>query len=224
MNEHDIRTLSENNDFQKEKIVIKENHEPLIKVEETARFRWGYKEEKIDDSSYYVRRSVAHKLHTISESLPPGINLVLVEGYRSIVAQQKLWDQEFEKLKNKNPSWANEEIEKQVRVVVARPHPLANHHCGGAVDVMLVYTNGSLVDMGGSYVTHALEGDRKKFPMLSKYITVEQAANRKILRDVMTTADFAWYTAEWWHYCWGDRMWAVYTNQIECFYGSIEFN
>lgn len=38
----------------------------------------------------------------------------------------------------------------------------------------------------------------------------------------MKKEDFVWYPGEWWHYCFGDRMWAVYSNQIECFYGPIE--
>jgi D-alanyl-D-alanine dipeptidase len=58
--------------------------------------------------------------------------------------------------------------------------------------------------------------------MLSDKITEEQKANRKILRDAMEKEDFVWYPGEWWHYCFGDRMWAVYSNQKECFYGPIE--
>jgi D-alanyl-D-alanine dipeptidase len=62
----------------------------------------------------------------------------------------------------------------------------------------------------------------EKFKMLSDKITDEQKANRKILRDAMEKEDFVWYPGEWWHYCFGDRMWAVYSNQRECFYGPIE--
>lgn len=61
----------------------------------------------------------------------------------------------------------------------------------------------------------------KKIQMFSDKITNEQKQNRKTLQDAMETENFVWYPGEWWHYCWGDRMWAVYTNQTECYYGPI---
>jgi D-alanyl-D-alanine dipeptidase len=38
----------------------------------------------------------------------------------------------------------------------------------------------------------------------------------------MEAEDFVWYPGEWWHYCYGDRMWAVYSGRTECMYGSLE--
>ena len=58
--------------------------------------------------------------------------------------------------------------------------------------------------------------------MFSEDINEDQKQNRKILREAMERAGFVWYPGEWWHYCYGDRMWAVYTNRQECFYGPIQ--
>ena len=168
--------------------------------------------------------SVAEKLYRASEKLPENIVLVLIEGYRTLRAQQDSWDRKFDSLKIENPHWSDEEIEKQVRLVVAKPLPLANHHCGGAVDVTLAYNDGTLLDMGTIYPSEAMSADwYKKFQMFSDEITDVQKINRKILRDAMETEDFVWYPGEWWHYCWGDRMWAVYSHQNQCIYGPIEF-
>lgn len=78
--------------------------------------------------------------------------------------------------------------------------------------------------MGTSYPSEAMGAEwHKKFQMFSDEIDDRQKSNRKILRDAMETQDFVWYPGEWWHYCWGDRMWAVYSNQTECFYGPTHF-
>lgn len=144
----------------------------------------------------------------------------MIEGYRTLKSQQESWDREFKKLKHKNPSWTDEYIEQNVGLVIARPTPLANHHCGGAIDVILAYTDGTLLDMGSPYPSDNTGVDwHKKFQMFSDEIDDKQKSNRKILRDAMETQDFVWYPGEWWHYCWGDRMWGVYSKQTECFYG-----
>lgn len=79
--------------------------------------------------------------------------------------------------------------------------------------------------MGTPYPTFALPLEvQRRFPMLADTIEPAQAANRRILRSVMTTAGFVWYPGEWWHYCWGDRMWAVYSRRSSCPYGPVELD
>ncbi len=205
-----------------EKVSIAENTEPLVEIKESERLKVGFvqKEYKV---SFFVRRAIAEKLEQVASFLPSELNLVLIEGYRSMQNQQESWDKMFFKLKTDNPTWLDEAIEAKVRLVIAKPNPLANHHCGGAVDVTLAYSNGELLDMGTPYPSEAMSVDwYKKFQMFSIEITEQQRANRKILRDAMETQGFVWYPGEWWHYCYGDRMWAVYTNQTECIYGPIE--
>ncbi|HAE24988.1 MAG TPA: hypothetical protein DCG33_06580 [Prevotellaceae bacterium] len=34
----------------------------------------------------------------------------------------------------------------------------------------------------------------------------------------MQCAGFANYPAEWWHFCYGDKMWAAYNNKKTAFY------
>lgn len=205
-----------------QKVTISENDEPLVEVKETSRLKINIIH-KNDESFYFVRKTILEKLSRVSLSLPDGINLVLIEGYRSMESQQADWDFSFQKIKKDNPNLTDERIEQRVGLVVAKPLPLANHHCGGAVDVTLVYSDGTLLDMGTPYLDKDMDiSFYHKFKMLSDEITDEQKENRKILRDAMESEDFVWYPNEWWHYCWGDRMWAVYSNQNECFYGPID--
>lgn len=236
-------------------IVIEENNEPLVEVQESDRLKLGLKivpgividsniaansniDSALNNGSvaalgqhpyqplFIVRKTVAEKLMRISQALPDGLSLVLIEGYRTMKSQQDSWDRKFAKIKDEHPDWNDEKIEQQVRLVLAKPAPLANHHCGGAVDVTLVGVDGRLLDMGTPYPGEAMSADwHDKFKMFSDSITDVQAKNRTILREAMESEDMVWYPGEWWHYCWNDRMWAVYSGQSEkksCGYGSVE--
>ncbi len=205
-----------------EGIVINENNDPLVLLKETKKLKIGWIK-KSYDTFFYLRKSVAEMLYRVSENLPDGMVLVIIEGYRTIESQQFFWDSKWKKLKEENSELSDEEIEKLVRMVVAKPSPLANHHCGGAVDVTIGFEDGTMLDMGSPYPNQPYGIDmQKKFPMHSEYISEQQSVNRTILREVMESAGFVWYPGEWWHYCYGDRMWAVYTGRTECFYGPVE--
>ena len=200
-----------------ERVTVRENNEPLVRVEASDKLITSLK-----DSSQLVRKSVKEKLIQASELLPENFKLKLIQGYRTLEEQQECWDKETLKIKLVHPELTDEEIESRVKMVVARVQPLANHHCGGAVDVTLVNLDGSEVNLGSPYISESKEFDRINFPMFSNLITGERAENRKVLREAMEKVGFVWYPGEWWHFCYGDRMWAVYTNQNECQYGPIE--
>lgn len=208
-------------------VTIRETGEQLVELKETKKLKLGGIH-KVYEPLFLVRETVAEKLYSVASNLPDGMVMVVIEGYRTMQHQQESWDRSFKKLREDHLDWSDEDIEKQVRLVVAKPHPLANHHCGGAVDVTLMCEDGELLDMGSPYPSEGLPMEiRKKFPMfpnslLKKEITKEQETNRTILRTAMETEGFVWYPGEWWHYCYGDRMWAVYSGRTECMYGSIE--
>lgn len=56
----------------------------------------------------------------------------------------------------------------------------------------------------------------------AKGLTDIQQKNREMLFQVMTTAGFVNYPLEWWHYCYGDKMYAAYKCLPLAQYGSIE--
>ena len=41
----------------------------------------------------------------------------------------------------------------------------------------------------------------------------EYHSRRQLLHDVMKAADFRRHQGEWWHFSWGDQMWAWLKNQ-----------
>lgn len=216
MNKQIIKTLPKS---AWQDVVIIENNEHLVEVMETEMLIHGSQFGPWEsNNSYLLRETVANMLYKASELLPSGYKLAIVEGVRSIEKQQEHWNRKFEHFLANHPEWSQKEVEHQTALVVARPVPLANHNCGGAVDVALIY-NEKLVDMGS--LPQALV-EKKIVEMFSELITDEQKKNRSILREAMELVGFVWYPGEWWHYCYGDRMWAVYTGQKECVYGPIQ--
>lgn len=204
-----------------ENIIISENNEEVVEIQETDKIVFS-DYIKQNPEAKCVRKTIREKIIKVSESLPEEYKLFIIEGYRSVSSQQKCWDRMWQKVKTAWPELSDEEIEKKVRLYVARPAPLANHNCGGAIDVTLIHKDGTRVNMGTLHPSEEESAEAiKRFPMFSSEITEDQKINRKILRDAMVAQGFVWYPGEWWHYCWGDRMWAVYTKQKECFYGPI---
>lgn len=194
-------------------VIIKENNEPLFLVEQTSRLI-------VADKNIFLRKKVVEMLHEASLLLPDHLGLYIIEGVRSIEEQQKRWDRDYKKIQLEFPDRDASFWDNQTGLLVARPLPLANHNCGGAVDVQVIdMLTKEFLDMG----TPAQSGfgfDNTK--MFSELITDDQKHNRTILREVMESVGFVWYPGEWWHYCYGDRMWAVYTNRNECMYGPIQ--
>lgn len=210
-------------------IRVEETSEPLVLVHSTERITTGVIHKKYQ-ASYVVRAEVARRLEIAAQVLPHDMKLVLIEGYRSIKNQQSLWDEKVAHLRAMHPKLSDREIQTTLVQVIARPSELSNHNCGGAVDVTLMYRDGTLVDMGSEYPagdsTNSLTQELSRetascYPMFSQKITQSQKQNRAVLRSAMEHAGFVWYPGEWWHYCYNDRMWAVYSNKSSCGYGPI---
>ncbi len=204
-----------------EGVVIQENNEPMVELVETERLKLG-SGFKGYQPSFFVRQTVAVKLYNAANRLPAGINMIVIEGHRSMENQQREWDIFSAKIEEKFPDYSQEEKEAIIKGFVALPNPLANHYCGGAVDVLLALDDGTLLDMGTPYISlvENIE-DKKKFPMHSEFVSFKQRMNRSILRYAMEAEGFVWYPLEWWHFCFGDRMWAVYLNIKPCMYGPV---
>ena len=88
---------------------------------------------------------------------------------------------------------------------------------GAAVDVMIRDDTGTTVDMG-------CEVNQGEDIAWADYagLTTLQTANRRILRDAMLEAGFAPLGSEWWHFSYGDQIWAAYYEKDYAIYGIYE--
>ena len=88
---------------------------------------------------------------------------------------------------------------------------------GGAVDLSLCDKNGVDIDMGTKYQEHT-----PKTITRSKELNQSQKYNRKTLLVAMRKAGFVNYPAEWWHFAYGDKMWAAYRNKKTALYDVVK--
>ena len=98
------------------------------------------------------------------------------------------------------------------------------HSTGGAVDLTLADLNGKQLNMGGeideigeisepSYFSK----DAEKSP--SSVISLWDK-RRRILANTMKNAGFVQHPNEWWHFSYGDQLWALFVDSPEAIYGS----
>ena len=136
-------------------------------------------------------------LENARKLLPPHFALKVVSGFRNETEQLAL----YEKFGNTQQVASD-----------------SGHTTGGAVDVTLFYY-GKEVDCGSRYLTFT-----PQTPTWSKDLKRRQQRNRFILYNVMTKAGFVNYPLEWWHFCYGDKMYAAYKFEKQAFYGKAEIS
>ena len=114
-------------------------------------------------------------------------------------------------MRNKYPSYDEKVILQMVNKRVAGVG--GGHQTGGAVDLSLCDKDGKELDMGTQYREHNI-----KTATHSKSLSDQQHNNRRILLKALQSAGFVNYPAEWWHFCYGDKMWAAYSNKKVALY------
>lgn len=174
------------------RVPVEECGEPLVE--------WG---------GGWVREGVARRLEEASRRLPEGFTLVLLEGLRSPEEQERLREETRAAARAKGLE--GEALERAVARWVANE---SGHRTGGAVDVGLRFRGGEA--FCGSRWKEFGEGTAS-----DAKVSREAERNRVILHRAMRAAGFANYPAEWWHFAFGDRLWAAYRGKRRAIYGVI---
>jgi len=132
-----------------------------------------------DCAKAYLRPSAANALSEVQKELEElGLGLVVCDAYRPKSVQKDLWEccPDAEWVVNPNES-------------------CCRHHCGLAVDVVLVdLTDGSLVPMPCPFFGDPSSRD------YSVMTSTEVKRNCKLLEVVMEKHGFVGLTTEWWHF------------------------
>ncbi|PHJ59470.1 D-alanyl-D-alanine dipeptidase [Nostoc linckia z18] len=180
-----------------------------------------------DRSPYYLRQSVVENLiaaQNYLELLHPQWRIQIFDAYRPIAVQQFMVDYSFAQAVQErgltgvelSPN-QSQEIWQAVYEIWAVPSfdekTPPPHSTGAAVDVTLVDDSGEIVNMGSPI--DEMSGRslpdyyaNSEHPEAEKYHT-----RRQLLRDVMLKAGFQRNPKEWWHFSYGDQMWAWLNNQ-----------
>jgi D-alanyl-D-alanine dipeptidase len=177
----------------------------------------------------YLRQALVVRLHKVNEALAPySVELCLLDGYRRIETQREIWNFYCERARRLQPGQPDAEIESHAAHYASDPRTfdITNNeswpvHCtGGAVDLTLVSLDGhEPIYMGGIFddpsdVSHTSYYENREHVRVDSASCVDSASDemairyRRLLYHAMSSQGFENYPAEWWHYDWGDQMWA----------------
>ena len=158
------------------------------------------------------RCSVAEKLKRVARQLSDrGLGIYIYELYRTPQQQQTRLQETYNHYGDKFSD--KDDLEKYVRRCTAGVG--GGHQTGGAIDLTLCDKNGIHLDMGSEYPI--------KCPKMVTSCHLSPIVNkrRRLLSNVMYKVGFANYPGEWWHFSYGDQLWAAYRYKCYAICGSI---
>ncbi|WP_426192378.1 M15 family metallopeptidase [Massilia sp. DWR3-1-1] len=143
----------------------------------------------------WLHNDAAAALERVVASLAsrqPTYGILVLDALRPQRVQQQLWD-------------ALDGTDLQM--YLAHPQRGSIHSFGMALDLTIVDAHGAELDMGTGFddLTERSHPALEPALLARGALTVQQVANRQLLRDAMAQAGFHGISTEWWHYDCGDR-------------------
>lgn len=159
-------------------------------------------------SDWRIRSVVKDKIERASLTLPDGLYLMIFEAYRSAERQQEMWDEVYHNVQLLNPSFDEQQIYTQTATWISPPDGFGSGHLSGAaIDITLATSRSNLLDMGT---------DIQEFSLLTPTQSDVQPQikdNRNLLVSCLASQGLINYPSEWWHFSYGDRLWAELTDR-----------
>ncbi|MBI4363699.1 MAG: D-alanyl-D-alanine carboxypeptidase family protein [Candidatus Doudnabacteria bacterium] len=192
-----------------ESVAIKENNEPLVDLNkypfilEPVYFKQGF----ADSDKMLLRLSVAEKLLTIQKKLKR-YRFKIWDGYRPRRVQKNIYDKYVVELKDQTETFITS---------ADNPARVPPHATGGAADLTLVDEVGAELNMGTKFDHFGPEAAAFYFDGKNDIVS----ENRKILREALIVEDFRYDADEWWHFDYGNQLWALELKKSYAIYGEI---
>ena len=222
------------------KIPIKENGDTLIALPSNLKFldphpyfHLGapYKDKT---SIWKLREEVVNRLVKVNDYLisKSSFNLLIYDSWRPLEVQEFMFKRAFLLECEKSDIEISFENIKSYQSILKKiekfwAYPSYDNRCppphstGGALDVCLSDKDGNLVEMGGMVD----QMDETSNPYIYENIKNEEAiiwnSRRNLLREIMTKFGFAQHPNEWWHFSFGDQLWAWKNKKANALYGRI---
>ncbi|MFA7653598.1 MAG: M15 family metallopeptidase [Candidatus Magasanikbacteria bacterium] len=208
------------------KIEIKENGEPMVDLDKYDFLLEPkyFQQELSPTPKMYLREGVAQKLLKVQKSLSP-LRLKIWDAFRSRDVQNNIYQKYWQEFKIAHPEWDNLTLELEVGKFVSPPYQterIPPHATGGTVDLTLADENGHELDMGTIFDHFGPEAQPEYFETHAGNPTA--AKNRKILREAMKAEGFTTDQDEWWHFDYGNQMWALKSDRSPAFYGEANIS
>lgn len=200
-------------------IRIHENHSPLMSLMDTD-FNLIFEPSISIDYMYLVREDLLEKIGRISKKLDTqNKTLIIRSAWRSFEHQKLLWDEKFEFFQKQHPGKPLIQAKEIVSYFIAPPTK-SMHATGGALDA-LIYDNtkGCVMDFGTNQGLE-INLSEKCYPYYPD-ISEEAKKNRSLLIGLFENEGFVCDLKEYWHFDYGNVIWAVETGKRYAFYGTI---
>jgi D-alanyl-D-alanine dipeptidase len=171
----------------------------------------------LETNDWRIRRVVRDKVLRCANALPDGLCLMVFEAFRSRERQWDLWKPVIASLNKDHPDWSQEQIYSEASRWVAPPDGFGSgHQAGAAIDVKLAYSDRTELEFGG--LMKGLSGVAPTAWPVAPNIR----KNRDMLVQALHEVGMVNYPDEWWHFSYGDRLWAEVTGRDEAFFAPLE--
>jgi D-alanyl-D-alanine dipeptidase len=198
---------------------IRDDGSPLISLLESG-FDLVFEPSIMKDYKYLVRAAIHDKIGKISRLLSDmDKRLIIRSAWRSFEHQQLLWDRNLEVARNQNPEKSSDEIER-IAMDFTAPREESMHSTGGAVDALIYDPKNDRVMDFGTNRGFKLDLNRKCYP-LHPDTSPEAKKNRKILMELFENEDFVCDLTEYWHFDYGNVIWAIEKGREFSKYGVV---
>lgn len=203
------------------------------------------------ESTVYLRRTIAEKLAAINYELQKSdvidkifggaVELYVDEGYRPPGLQQKLYEEVFPYIiSQQHPDWTRAKVLRRRDELSASPPANGTpspHATGAAVDVKLRYQHPDLgyvpgieVDMGHADADTGETANPDYYEKLPAFGIAGQRARRNrrafywVMKGALNGDDTGLVVnpTEWWHWSFGDQLWARLTQSPGAFYSQAK--
>lgn len=190
-------------------------------VLEPMYFNWKFS----DTPKMFLREKTLEKVRRAKTFLPNGYNFKFWDTYRPLKVQQALWDDCLKQTKKKHPDWNEDMVFKEARKYIAIPDLSEDapppHSTGGTVDLTIINDNGDELNMGTKFDDFNDTAHPYYFHNLKSITSKDKEIilNRSLLFSIMLRSGFRQDIDEWWHFDYGNQLWAHDFKETEAFYG-----
>ena len=200
-------------------ITIKEDHSPLISLKE-SNFNLVFEPSFFKGYKYNVREAIFEKIGRISKILDKqNKRLIIRSVWRGFAHQKLLRDRRIKIIKKKYPNKSLEEICEIVSYFIA-PEAESMHSTGGAVDALIYdLEKDCVMDFGNNDGLH-LELNETCYTFHPD-ISPQVRKNRELLINLFDKEGFVVDPKEYWHFDYGNVIWAIEKGEKYAKYGII---
>ena len=180
-----------------------------------------------------LRQGAAERLRAINTHLAEAqLELFVFDAWRPQAVQAYFHDRWLPaELRKRKPHLSDTDLAAEVTTYWAAPSTGIDapspHSTGGAVDLTIRWRGGDPLWMGSLFDDASSLAHTNRFELEThetdfSFSNEEARANRRLLYWLMVDAGFASNPSEWWHFSFGDQMWAKLRNEPEALYAGAE--